>query len=94
MSWGPISQLDMRLVIQGTLGLGTYPSTPQSVQVTPADTAADDLDIDVGFLPRLGLEFLPDHVAIGRGVVQANPALELVVGHSARSILRSSYFDK
>lgn len=64
------------------------------MQVTPANTAADDLDIDIGFFPWLGLEFLPDHVAIGGGVVQANPALELVVGHSARSILRSSYFDK
>ena len=82
MSWGPISQLDMRLVIQGTLGLGTYPSTPQSVQVTPADTAADDLDIDVGFLPGLGLELLPDHVALGSSLVKAHPAFELVVGRS------------
>lgn len=53
------------------------------MQVTPTDTAADNLDIDIGFLPRLGLEFLPDHVAISRSVVQANPAFEFVVGHSA-----------
>ena len=77
----------MRLVGLSKVLRATYPSTPQRVQVTPADTAADDLDIDIGFLPRLGLEFLPDHVAIGRGVVQANPAFELVVGHRT-SILR------
>jgi hypothetical protein len=38
-----------------------------------------DLDVDVGFLPRLGLELAPFHVAIGRRLIVAEPPLKLVV---------------
>ena len=59
----------------------SYPSTPQGVYVTAANPTADHLDVHVGLLPRLGGEFLPDHVAVGRGAVQAHPSLELFGCH-------------
>lgn len=58
----------------------SYPSTAQSVQIRATDTTVGDLDVDIGLLPGLGLKLLPDHLAIGSLLVQAHPALELVVG--------------
>jgi hypothetical protein len=57
----------------------THPSTAQSVQIRAADTTVGDLDIDIGLFPVLGLEFLPDHVALARARVKAHPSFELVV---------------
>lgn len=56
----------------------TYPSTAQSVHVRTTDTTVSDLDVDIGLLPRLGLELLPDHLALSSLGAQAHPALELV----------------
>lgn len=50
------------------------------MNVGAADSRVCDLDIDICLLPWLGLKLLPHHVAIGRRSVQANPALEFVVG--------------
>jgi hypothetical protein len=58
----------------------TYPTASQSVQIRPADSAVCDFDVDVCFLPRLGLKVLPLHVAVGGAGVKANPALEFVFG--------------
>lgn len=58
----------------------TYPAAAESVQVRSADTGVSDLDVNVGFLPGLGLELLPHHVALDGLGVQAHPALKLVVG--------------
>lgn len=58
-----------------------YPTASESVQVGSADTAVGDLDVNIGLLPGLGLELLPDHVADGV-LVKAHPALELVIGSS------------
>jgi hypothetical protein len=35
--------------------------------------------VNVGLLESLGLEFLPDHVALGGVGIKANPSLELVI---------------
>lgn len=59
-----------------------YPATAQSVQVRTTDTTVGDLDIDVGLFPLLGLEFLPDHVALSGAGVETHPAYEFVVGLS------------
>ena len=66
----------------------SYPSTTQGVQIRATDTTVSDLDIDIGLLPRLGLEFLPDHLALGGFGVEAYPAFELVIGgrHNERCI--------
>lgn len=50
------------------------------MQIRPTDTTVGDLDINIGLLPLLGLELLPDHVAIGGSAIKAKPAFELVVG--------------
>jgi hypothetical protein len=39
-----------------------------------------DLDINIGLLPWLGLELLPDHLALSSLGAQANPAFEFVIG--------------
>ena len=52
------------------------------MQIRAADTTAFHLDIDIVLFPRLGLELLPDHLAIGRVLVETHPSLELVVGLS------------
>lgn len=57
----------------------TYPTTSQRVEITTADSAMRDLDIDVGLFPWLRLELSPIHVALGGGGVVAQPAFELVV---------------
>lgn len=50
------------------------------MEIRTADTTVSDLDVDVVFLPLLGLEGTPFHLAIdGIGGV-AEPALELVIG--------------
>jgi hypothetical protein len=50
------------------------------MHVGTTDTAVRDLDVDIGFLPRLRLELLPDHVALAGAGVETHPALKLVVG--------------
>lgn len=49
------------------------------MEVGSADTTVSDLDINISFLPRLGLEGLPLHVSDGV-LIQAHPAMEGVVG--------------
>ena len=39
-----------------------------------------DLDINIRLLERLGLKLLPFHIALDRVLIEAQPALELVVG--------------
>ena len=58
----------------------TYPSTAQSVQVRATDTTVSDLDIDIGLLPGLRLEFLPDHFSLASLGAEAHPTFELVIG--------------
>lgn len=58
----------------------SYPSTAQSVQIRATDTTVSDLDIDIGLLPGLRLEFLPDHLSLGSFGAKAYPAFELVIG--------------
>lgn len=55
------------------------PAVAQEVQVAAAHAAVRDLDVDVVLLPRLGLDLLPDHLALHRAWVVGRPALELVV---------------
>ena len=62
------------------IGIGTYPSTAQSMQIRTTDTTMRDLDIDIGFLPLFRLELLPNHVALGGARVKTHPALKLVIG--------------
>lgn len=50
------------------------------MQVRATDTTVADLDVDVGLLPRLGLELLPDHLSLAGLGAEAHPALELVIG--------------
>jgi hypothetical protein len=47
-----------------------------------------DLDIDIGLLPGLRLEFLPDHLSLGSLRAEATPAFELVIGAHSDVILR------
>jgi hypothetical protein len=61
-------------------GTSTYPSTAQSVQVRATDTTVSDLDIHIGLLPGLGLEFLPDHFSFASLRAKAHPTFELVIG--------------
>jgi hypothetical protein len=50
------------------------------MEIRTANTAVGDLDVDVVFLPLLGLKWTPFHLAVdGIGGV-AEPALELVIG--------------
>ncbi|KAL2000690.1 hypothetical protein VTN02DRAFT_2751 [Thermoascus thermophilus] len=58
---------------------GAYPSAPEDVQIRPADPTVSDLDVDIGLFPGLGLELLPDHLALNSAAVEAHPSLELVV---------------
>ena len=56
------------------------------MQITPADAAVRDLDVDVRLLELLRLEIAPDHLALGGGLVEALPAAEGVLvlrGHNA-----------
>lgn len=62
--------------------LSTYPSTAQSVHIRATDTTVRHSHINICLLPRLGLELLPDHLALGRLRVEAHPAFELVIGGS------------
>jgi hypothetical protein len=39
-----------------------------------------DLDIDIGLLPGLRLEFLPDHLSLGSLGAETHPTFELVIG--------------
>lgn len=56
------------------------PAGAKGVNVTAADAAMRDLDIHVGLLKRLDMrELAPDHLALGRVLVLAEPSLELVV---------------
>lgn len=59
--------------------LGLAPAGADGVNVTTADTGVGDLDVDVGLLKGLGLEFLPDHVALGGLLVETHPSFEFVV---------------
>lgn len=52
------------------------------MKIRTAYAAVGDLDVDVGLLPRFGRELLPDHLAFSRGLVEAHPSHELVVGGS------------
>lgn len=45
--------------------------------------------INVGLLESLGLVGLPDHVALGGVGVQANPALELVIGRHSEDVFET-----
>jgi hypothetical protein len=57
-----------------------YPSTAQSVKIRATDTTVSDLDIDIGLLPWLRLEFLPDHFSLGGVRAEAYPSFELIIG--------------
>lgn len=51
------------------------------MNVTSANSAVRDLNVDVCLFPRLDFgEFLPDHFALGRVFVQTHPSFEFVVG--------------
>lgn len=56
------------------------PPSAKRMKVRTAYTTVGDLDIDIGFLPRLGLKLLPDHFALGSLGAKAHPALKLVIG--------------
>ena len=60
--------------------LFTHPSAAESVEITAADAAVCDLDVDVCLLPRFGLELAPNHLSVDRIGIVAQPALEFVVG--------------
>jgi hypothetical protein len=60
---------------------GSYPATTQGVEICAADAAVRDFDVDVGFFPGLGREFLPHHLAFGGVLVEAEPACEFIVCH-------------
>lgn len=60
----------------------TYPSAAQGVHIRTTDTAMRHSHVNVGLLPWLGLELLPNHLALGGLLVKAHPTLELVVGGS------------
>jgi len=67
--------------------LGLAPSGADGVNVTTADTRVGDFNVDIGLLERLGLELLPDHVALGGLLVETHPSFEFVVlcrGHGGR----------
>jgi len=49
------------------------------VQIRTADAAVRDLNVDIIFLPLLGLKLLPLHLA-DRVLVETEPSLELVIG--------------
>lgn len=61
------------------MGSCMYPSAAQGMHIGAADTAMGDLDIDVGLFPWLGLELLPNHLALAGLGTEAHPALELVI---------------
>jgi hypothetical protein len=67
-------------------GIRCLAPTPRNrVNIASADTAVRDLDIDISFLPGLGVISLPFHVAIGGVFVKAAPAFELgFAGHVRR----------
>lgn len=44
-----------------------------------------DFDIDVRLFPWLWFEFSPNHLAVGRVGIEAEPSFELVVGHNEGS---------
>lgn len=51
------------------------------MNVTSANSAVRDLNVDVCLFPRLDFgEFLPDHFALGGVFVQTHPSFEFVVG--------------
>lgn len=56
-----------------------YPATAESVQIGTADTAVSDLDVNIGLLPRLGLKLLPDHLSVGRVLIETHPSFKLVI---------------
>lgn len=57
----------------------TYPAAAKSVQIGTADTAVSDLNVNIGFLPRLGLKLLPDHLSVGGVLVETHPSFKLVI---------------
>lgn len=60
----------------------TYPSAAQGVHVGATDSTVGNSHVDISLLPRLRLELLPNHVALGGSLVQAHPAFELIIGGS------------
>jgi hypothetical protein len=67
--------------------VGGSPSRAQSVQIGTADTAVRDLDVDVVFFEGLGLEALPDHLAIHTVGVETHPSFEFVIGGHCECVL-------
>lgn len=57
----------------------TYPSRPQSMEVTGAYTTMGDFDVDISLLPCFWLIALPDHLAIDTVFIKTEPALETVI---------------
>lgn len=49
------------------------------MQVGTTNTTVSDFDINIGFFPRLGLEFFPLHRAVYSRCIIGKPALELVL---------------
>jgi hypothetical protein len=50
------------------------PARAQRVDVGAADAAVRDFDVDVDWIERFGCEGCPGHVALGGGLVVAEPA--------------------
>ena len=65
------------------------PATAESVQITAADPAMRDLDINVRLFPGLGLVTLPFHFALGGTGVETQPSLKLVRGAHGCSVRRA-----
>ena len=55
-----------------------YPSARDCVKIRATNATVADLDVDIVFLERLGLEFFPHHLAVRRFRIQAQPSNELV----------------
>lgn len=53
------------------------PSTPQGVKIRSTDSAVRNLNVNIAFLPRLCLIWLPLHLALDRVSIKATPALKL-----------------
>lgn len=55
------------------------PAGSENVNITTADTAVADLDIDIILVEWLWVVALPDHLALSRVLVEAAPAFKLAV---------------
>ena len=70
---------------------GGCPAAAERVKVRPTNAAVGHLDVDVCLLPSFWLVFLEDHFALDGLRVEAQPALEFVVGAHRAGVVRVEF---